>query len=120
MKRVQGRHGTMQTLLERQRKVLISGHTLDQRFHQKQLRRVKKMLNKFNRYIYRALKDDLNNSAVFTLTAVFVILYAEIDFVNVLLHEWMKPERTTAPITHRGAKIMIYKEPYGVVCVMAP
>src|SRR5699024_3741521 len=115
-----GRHGTMQTLLERQRKVFISGHTLDERFRQKQLLRVKKMLKKFEKDIYQALKDDLNKSAHETLTTELGILYAEIDFVKKHLHEWMKPEQTTAPITHKGSKNMIYKEPYGVVCVMAP
>ncbi len=110
----------MQTLLERQRKFFISGHTLDERFRQKQLLRVKKMLKKFEKDIYQALKDDLNKSAHETLTTELGILYAEIDFVKKHLHEWMKPEQTTAPITHKGSKNMIYKEPYGVVCVMAP
>src|SRR5699024_12823093 len=81
-KQVQGRHGTMQTLLERQRKFFISGHTIDERFRQKQLLRVKKMLKKFEKDIYQALKDDLNKSAHETLTTELGILYAEIDFVK--------------------------------------
>src|SRR5699024_9742077 len=120
MKRVQGRHGTMQTLLERQRKFFISGHTLDERFRQKQLLRVKKMLKKFEKDIYQALKDDLNKSAHETLTTERVNLYANMDKIKKHIQERMKPEQTTSTITHKRSKNMKYKKPYSVVCVTAP
>src|SRR5699024_3717670 len=55
-----------------------------------------------------------------TLTTELGILYTEIDMALKHLKDWMKPEKVPAPLTHKGTKNMIYKEPYGVTLVIAP
>ncbi|HEX6594385.1 MAG TPA: aldehyde dehydrogenase [Bacillota bacterium] len=110
----------MEQLIDRQHTYFMQGHTLERRFRQKQLTRLKGMLQSFEKEIYQALKTDLNKSAHETLTTELGILYTEIDFAKRHLRQWMEPEQADAPLTHKGTKNYIYKQPYGVVLIIAP
>lgn len=77
----------------------MQGHTLERRFRQKQLTRLKGMLQSFEKEIYQALKTDLNKSAHEALTTELGILYTEIDFAKRHLRQWMEPEQADATYT---------------------
>ncbi|MFD2045936.1 aldehyde dehydrogenase [Ornithinibacillus salinisoli] len=107
-------------LVELQRSYFYSGQTLKYDFRIKQLKELKHMLQKYEKSVYRALKKDLNKSSYEALTTEIGFPHMEIDFTIKHLKEWMKPEKVDTPITHKGSKSLIQKEPYGVTLVIAP
>lgn len=110
----------IEKLVSNQREYFKHGETLDYSFRQNQLKTLKNMLKEYEQEIYKALKKDLNKSTHETLTTELGFLYTEIDYTLKQLKEWMEPEKTDAPVTHKGTKNYIYKEPYGVTLVIGP
>lgn len=111
---------TIENIVKNQRTYFNKGETLDYSFRKKQLLKLKDMLKIHQEEIYQALKDDLNKSKTETHMTELGFLYAEIDLTIKNLKEWMEKEQVHTPITHKGSKSFIYKEPYGVTLVIAP
>lgn len=110
----------IQQLVANQRDFFLNEQTLDYRFRIDQLRKLRNMLEKYERNIYQALKQDLNKSTFETFTTELGFLYNEIKHLEKNLREWMKDEPVDAPLTHKGTKSYIRKEPYGVSLVISP
>jgi aldehyde dehydrogenase (NAD+) len=108
------------SLVQSQREYFLSGETLDYRFRIDQLRRLRAMLEKYEKNIYRALKQDLNKSTFESFTTELGFLFNEIKHTEKQLKEWMQDEAIDAPLTHKGTKSFIRKEPYGVTLVISP
>ncbi|MDY0396502.1 aldehyde dehydrogenase [Virgibacillus halophilus] len=62
----------------------------------------------------------MNKSRQESLTTEIGFLYAEIDMAAKNLRNWMKSEKVSTPITHKGTANYIVKEPYGVTLVISP
>lgn len=107
-------------LVNNQSEFFRNGKTLEYSFRKSRLQALKNMLKNYESEIYRALKKDLNKSAHEALTTELGFLYMEIDFAIKQLKNWMEPEKADAPITHKGTKNFIHKEPYGVALIIAP
>src|SRR5690625_507159 len=97
----------------------FNNQTFDYEYRIKQLEILRQMLKNYEDDIYYALREDLNKSRFETLTTELSVLYTEIDFALKHLKDWMKPEKVKAPITHKGTKNYIYKEPYGVTLIIS-
>ncbi|WP_164218130.1 aldehyde dehydrogenase [Virgibacillus sp. YIM 98842] len=110
----------METLVNNQRSFFMNGNTIEYSIRKEKLQLLKQMLKKYETDIYDALKIDLNKSEHETLTTELGILYTEIDFAIKHLQEWMAPEKVNAPMTHKGTKNFIFKEPYGVCLIISP
>ncbi|AIF43500.1 aldehyde dehydrogenase [Virgibacillus sp. SK37] len=108
------------SMIANQRTFFKNGNTLEFNFRKKQLQKLKDMLKNYEDAIYQALKADLNKSEHEVLTTELGILYTEIDFAIKHLKEWMEPINVHAPMTHKGTKNLIMKEPFGVILIMAP
>lgn len=108
------------SMIANQRTFFKNGNTLEFNFRKKQLQELKDMLKNYEGAIYQALKEDLNKSEHEVLTTELGILYTEIDFAIKHLKEWMEPISVNAPMTHKGTKNLIMKEPFGVILIMAP
>ncbi|GIO28525.1 aldehyde dehydrogenase [Ornithinibacillus bavariensis] len=111
---------TIQALVQSQRDYFLSGETLDYRFRINQLRKLRSMLENYEKNIYRALKQDLNKSKYESFTTELGFLFNEIKHTEKHLKDWMEDESCDAPITHKGTKSFIRKEPYGVTLVISP
>jgi len=111
---------TISYLVNKQRNYFHSGVTREYAFRKKQLKQLRKMLKKNETRIYQALKHDLRKSKHETLTTELGILYTEIDMALKHLKDWMKPEKVPTPLTHKGTKNIVLKEPYGVTLIIAP
>lgn len=111
---------TIGNIVKDQRIYFNKGETLDYSFRKKQLLKLKEMLKVHEEEIYQALKNDLNKSKAETHMTELGFLYIEIDLTIKNLKEWMEEEQVHTPITHKGSKSFIYKEPYGVALVIAP
>ncbi|SFD52202.1 aldehyde dehydrogenase (NAD+) [Lentibacillus persicus] len=110
----------VEEIVNGQRRLFLSGETLNFDFRRQQLASLRDMLEKFEGEIYHALKNDLNKSEYEAFTTEIGFLYSEIDFALKHLKDWMKPEKVSTPITHKGSKSFIHAEPYGVTLVIAP
>ncbi|WP_156290859.1 aldehyde dehydrogenase [Oceanobacillus salinisoli] len=102
------------------RAYFLNGNTVSYEFRKKQLENLKQMLKKNESQIYRALKRDLNKSRYEVYTTELGFLFSEIDFAVKNLRSWMEPEKVPSPITHKGSKSYILKEPFGVALVISP
>src|SRR5699024_10666750 len=67
-----------------------------------------------------ALKNDLNKSEYEAFTTELGFLHTEINFALKHLKDWMQPKKVETPVTHKGSKSFIRKEPYGVTLIIAP
>ncbi|SES82152.1 aldehyde dehydrogenase (NAD+) [Oceanobacillus limi] len=110
----------VEQLVQEQRSYFLSGNTMAYQFRIKQLKALKKMLKNYEKEIYKAIKNDLNKSSYEALTTEIGFLFMEIDFTIKHLKEWMAPVKVDTPITHKGSKSYIHKEPFGVTLVIAP
>ncbi|WP_067728155.1 aldehyde dehydrogenase [Oceanobacillus damuensis] len=109
-----------ETIVTNLRTFFMNGNTVDYEFRKRQLLKLRDMLKDNEHKIYRALKRDLNKSKHETLTTELGLLYSEIDLTLKNLRGWMEPEKVQSPITHKGSKSYIMKEPLGVVLVISP
>ncbi|MFC4022857.1 aldehyde dehydrogenase [Oceanobacillus longus] len=109
-----------EAVVDNQRSFFLNGNTVDYQFRKNQLQKLRDMLKDNEGKIYRALKRDLNKSNHETLTTELGMLYLEIDLALKNLRVWMEPDKVQSPITHKGSKSYIMKEPFGVVLVIAP
>jgi aldehyde dehydrogenase (NAD+) len=110
----------LETLVNNQRSFFMNGNTIEYSIRKEKLQSLKKMLKNYETDIYDALKIDLNKSEHETLTTELGLLYTEIDFAVKHLREWMEPEKVDAPMTHKGTRNYIFKEPYGVSLIISP
>lgn len=110
----------IETIVNNQRAFFQNGNTVDYTFRKDRLEKLREMLKKHESKIYMALKKDLNKSKHETLTTELGFLYSEIDVAIKNLRYWMAAEKVPSPITHKGSKSYIMKEPYGVVLVISP
>lgn len=107
-------------LVEDQRTFFKLGNTLEYSYRREILKKMKKMLKDHESEIFYALKQDLNKSKHEAYVTELGFLYSEIDFALKNLKSWMAPEKVPTPLTHKGSKSYILKEPYGVVLVISP
>ncbi|WP_010093155.1 aldehyde dehydrogenase [Ornithinibacillus scapharcae] len=108
------------SLVASQREFFLSERTRSYQFRMEQLHALRDMLEKYEKEIYQALEKDLNKSQFETFTTELGFLYNELKHTESHLKAWMKDEPVDAPITHKGTKNFIRKEPYGVTLVISP
>lgn len=108
------------SLVADQRAFFLNGNTMDYEFRKRQLQKLRNMLKDNEPKIYRALKKDLNKSKHEVMTTELGIIYSEIDVALRNLKYWMAPEKVPSPLTHKGSKSFILKEPYGVTLIISP
>ncbi|WP_010530889.1 aldehyde dehydrogenase family protein [Lentibacillus jeotgali] len=107
-------------IIDQHRTFFLTGKTLDPAFRKEQLTSLKGMLKSYQQEIYHALKNDLNKSEYEAFTTELGYLYTDIDFALKHLKDWVSLEKVETPLTHKGSKSYIQKEPYGVTLIMAP
>ncbi|CDQ39728.1 MULTISPECIES: aldehyde dehydrogenase [Virgibacillus] len=108
------------SIISNQRAFFLNGNTMDYTIRKEQLQKLKQMLKENEAAVYQALRSDLNKSKHETLTTELGFLLTEIDYTMKHLRDWMEPTKVSAPITHKGTKNLILKEPYGVCLIIAP
>ncbi|MFD1018589.1 aldehyde dehydrogenase [Thalassobacillus hwangdonensis] len=103
-----------------QRNYFQAGNTKSYDFRKQQLETLKQTLQSYENELIRALKTDLNKSEYEAYASEIGILYKEINDHLKQLKDWMDPIKVKTPLTHKGSKNYIVKEPYGTVLVIAP
>jgi len=108
-------------VLKLQRAFFSSYKTRDPDFRIEQLKRLKKAVLVHENELYEAFWKDLRKSKFETYETEIGLVLEEIDHHIRCLHRWVKPEKVaTNQLLHFWSYSRIYKEPYGIVLIMAP
>ncbi|SHO44348.1 aldehyde dehydrogenase [Anaerocolumna xylanovorans] len=110
----------MKALLKAQRYFYEKGKTRDIDFRIRQLLRLKSSIIKNEEEILKALKKDLNKAPFESYATEIGMVAEEIRYLIKNVERLAQPEKVKMPITQFPASGSIYKEPYGIVLVMAP
>ncbi len=85
-----------------------------------QLDACRRMLREQRDAICAALAEDLGRPAFEAWSAEVAALEKELDHIHKHLAGWVKPERVSAPLVLQPGRARIYKDPLGVVLIIAP
>ncbi|SHK47570.1 aldehyde dehydrogenase (NAD+) [Anaerocolumna jejuensis DSM 15929] len=107
-------------LLNSQRRFYGTGKTRNIDFRIRQLVRLRESIIKNEADIMEALKKDLNKAPFEAYATEIGMVLEEINYLikNIKMLAGTKKVRT--PVTHFPSASRIYKEPYGIVLIMAP
>ena len=97
-----------------------SGATLSYEFRKRQLLLFRNTIIKYEDEINTALYADLKKSKEETWASETGLLMGEIRTAINNLREWMAPENVSSTITTFPSSATIYKDPLGVVLIIAP
>ncbi|MCX6305759.1 MAG: aldehyde dehydrogenase [Bacteroidetes bacterium] len=106
---------------EKQRAFFNTHKTKETGFRISQLKTLKKAILAYEDRLYEALWTDLHKSKFETYATEIGLVLTEIGEHIRHLRKWSKPERVyTNQAVHFWATSRIYKEPYGLVLIIAP
>lgn len=107
-------------LVELQRNYFNSGVTRSIDFRIEQLRKLKNVIQKYEKDIVTALNKDLGKHEFEAYASEILFLYNEIDYAIKHIRSWAKPQRVPTSIFHFIGSSYLYKDPYGVVLNISP
>ncbi len=102
------------------RDTFMTGRTRPYTFRMSQLDALMRMLTEHEVAILEALHRDLGKPRIEGYAAEVHDAKAGITYAQKNLKKWMKPERVTTALSVMPAKSRIYREPLGVVLIIAP
>lgn len=108
------------TVVEKQRLFYKLGKTRNVDFRLRQLIKLKKWIKQHNDLIMVALQEDLGKAPFEAYITEIGFILEELNHSIKHLKEWDKEFKVKSTITQFPSKSFIYKEPYGVVLIMAP
>jgi aldehyde dehydrogenase (NAD+) len=106
--------------LQNMRSYFNSGATRLYSFRRQQLLALQKAIQQNEQAINDALYADLKKSPEETYISETGLVYAEISVALKNLHKWMKPKRTGTDLANLPSTSKIYRDPLGVVLIIAP
>ena len=107
-------------ILEKQRDFFIRQKTKDVSFRKEALKRLYKEIIAREDDIAEAIYKDFKKPKFETLAAETQFVLAELKLTLKNIRFWASPERKSATLMNWPSSDWIYKEPYGVVLIIAP
>jgi aldehyde dehydrogenase (NAD+) len=107
-------------LVQRLRRSFVAGVTRPVEWRLQQLGKLQAMVDENEDALFDALKSDIGRCRFESFVAETSFLRGEIKHALNNLRRWLKPKRVRAPMPLQPAKAMIYREPLGVVLIIAP
>lgn len=92
--------------------------SIDFRIHQ--LKKLKKLIRKYEDQILEALKQDLGRDPYEGYVTELMLLINEINYFIKKLRSWARPKSVDSSFFLIPSKSKIYYEPYGVCLIIAP
>ncbi len=112
--------GSIAKLVADVRNTFDGGRTRPIAYRLRQLDGVRRMIRDREREILDALASDLGKPGLEAFMSELAYSVSEINHVEKHLAKWMKPERVSVPLVGQPGSARIYREPLGVVLVIAP
>ncbi len=110
----------MQELLSIQRGYFQTGATLPYDARRDALRRLDKVITRFEGDFTAALHSDLGKSTTEAYISEIGLLHGEISYALKHLRRWMRPKRRTTPLANLPGRQWVLPSPYGVALILAP
>lgn len=107
-------------LIQKQRAFSKTKECIDYENRLQRLYKLKQAIQINEKQIQKALYEDLNKSEMEGYMSEIGMVYEELNVAIKNLKKWMKPKRIATPLAQFHATSKIYKDPMGVVLVMAP
>jgi len=107
-------------MLKDLRATFDSGRTRTLAWRLQQLEGLQRLVNENEDRILEALAKDVGKPDLEAFMTEVASTIDDIDLVRKKLPGWMKPQKVSAPIITQPAKATIYRDPLGVVLVIAP
>lgn len=107
-------------LMETLRATFDSGRTRPLAWRLKQLDGLHRLVSENEQPILDALAKDVGKPDLEGFLTEVTYTLGEIDLTKKKLPGWMKPKKVSAPIITQPAKATIYRDPLGVVLIIAP
>ncbi len=108
------------TLLTRQRAFFAKGETRNLSFRREGLKRLYSALQNREAELLGALRQDLGKSCFEGFASELGLVLHEIRTMLRMLPFWARPHRGAAGLINFPARGRVYREPYGVVLIIAP
>jgi len=108
------------SIVDAQRAYYLTGATRPKEFRRDALQKLLKGLEDRQDAFLAALKEDLNKSAAEAYMTELGQVKAEIRLMLRGLDRWVKPKFAWTPLTLLPGRSTVYREPYGVVLIVAP
>lgn len=97
-----------------------SGRTRPLAWRMKQLDGLRRFIKEREREILDALHSDVGKSALEGYSTELGFTLSDIEYIEKRLPGWMKPERVSVPLISQPGSARVYREPLGVVLIIAP
>jgi len=110
----------IQQQFDRHRTFFRKGSTRSYSSRRQVLLNMERVTRQMEQEIMSALQSDLSKCSFESYTTEIGYIYGEIKDALRHLKKWMKPERVRGNLATFPSQHRIYKEPYGVVLVLAP
>src|SRR5215203_307579 len=110
----------MKEQLERLRGFYNDHKTFTYEFRKQQLQKLKEAVLAYEKDLYDALFTDLKKSVEESWITEVGFLIAEINHTLKHLQKWMQPKKVPTNLMNLPSKSFVYKEPLGVVLIIAP
>jgi aldehyde dehydrogenase (NAD+) len=107
-------------VVDRLRAAHDSGRTRPLAWRRRELDRMKAMLVEHEKELLAALAADLGKPRVEAWATDIGIVVSEIEHTLKHLDRWSRPEKVRIPLAQRPGRARVYREPLGVVLVIAP
>ena len=111
---------SVESVINEQRQYFYSGQTKDIAFRKQQLITLKSTILKYEKEISQALYDDLGKSEFEAYATEIGLVLESLGFMIKNIDKWAKPVPAKTPIQFQPGKSYIVRDPYGVVCIIAP
>ena len=110
----------MKEQLQQLRRFYNEHKTFSYEFRKQQLQKLKEAVLEHEKDLYDALYDDLKKSVEESWVTEVGFLIAEINHTLKHLGKWMQPQKVPTNLMNLPSKSFVYKEPLGVVLIIAP
>jgi aldehyde dehydrogenase (NAD+) len=107
-------------LVSRMRASFESGRTRPLEYRLEQLAGMARFLSEREKEIEQAIHSDLGRPALEVYSSEVAFVASELALVRKKLASWMKPQRVPTSLVGQPGKSLIYREPLGVVLIIAP
>jgi aldehyde dehydrogenase (NAD+) len=97
-----------------------TGRTRELAYRDRQLAGIARFLEERGPAIEKALQDDLGRPGLEALTTDILVSAGEVALVRKKLRSWTRPQRVTTPLVFQPGKSYVYREPLGLVLIIAP
>lgn len=107
-------------VVKQQREYFKREQTVELTFRLEALKKLKASIEKHEKDIYEALKQDLNKAPLESYAAEIGLIYTELKDAIKNLRKWNRKKRVRTPMVHFLSSSYMVSEPYGVTLIMSP